>query len=85
MHLSPAALDAAIRWLEEPTPGPAEAGHYDHHSARREILEARERCGRFAEREVMRKASRGAATPTPTRKAAESCADALAAGQPHRA
>ncbi|HZT75879.1 MAG TPA: tyrosine-type recombinase/integrase [Vicinamibacterales bacterium] len=36
MHLSPAALDAAIRLLD----GPAEAGHYDHHSGRGEILEA---------------------------------------------
>ena len=29
MHLSPAALDAAIRLLEEPSPGPAKAGPYD--------------------------------------------------------
>ena len=44
MHLSPAALDAAIRLLD----GPAafafaqarEAGHSDHHSGRGEILEA---------------------------------------------
>ena len=36
MHLSPAELDAAIRLLD----GPAEAGHYDHHSGRGEILEA---------------------------------------------
>ena len=36
MHLSPAAIDAAIRLLD----GPAEAGHYDHHSGRGEILEA---------------------------------------------
>jgi len=36
MHLSPAALDAAIRLLD----GPAEAGHHDHHAARGEMLEA---------------------------------------------
>ncbi len=36
MHLSPAALDAAIRLLD----GPAEAGHYDHHPGRGEMLEA---------------------------------------------
>jgi len=29
MHLSPAALDAAIRLLEEPSPGPAKAGPHD--------------------------------------------------------
>jgi integrase len=38
MHLSPAALDAAIRLLEEPSPGPAKAGPYDQN--RGEILEA---------------------------------------------
>jgi hypothetical protein len=36
MHLSPAALDAAIRLLE----GPAEAGHYDRSSTRGEMLQA---------------------------------------------
>ena len=36
MHSSPAALDAAIRLLD----GPAEAGHYDRHSGRGEILES---------------------------------------------
>ena len=29
MHLSPAALAAAIRLLDEPSPGPAKAGNYD--------------------------------------------------------
>jgi hypothetical protein len=39
MHLSPAALDAAIRLLDEP--GPAKAGHYDgDRSDRGEIMEA---------------------------------------------
>ena len=38
MHLSPAALDAAIRLLEEPSPGPAKAGPYDQ--SRGGILEA---------------------------------------------
>ena len=37
MHLSPAALDAAIRLLDEP--GPAKAGHYVP-SGHGEILEA---------------------------------------------
>jgi hypothetical protein len=36
MHLSPAALDAAIRLLD----GPAEAGHYDGKPGRGEMLEA---------------------------------------------
>ena len=36
MHLSPAALDAAIRLLD----GPAEAGHYDRKTGRGEMLEA---------------------------------------------
>ena len=36
VHLSPAALDAAIRLLD----GPAEAGHYDHHPGRGEMMEA---------------------------------------------
>ena len=40
MHLSPAALDAAIRLLDGPANhlrqgyGGQEAGHYDHHSVR---------------------------------------------------
>ena len=38
MHLSPAALDAAIRLLDEPSRGPAKAGPYDQ--SRGEILEA---------------------------------------------
>jgi len=38
MHLSPAALDAAIRLLEEPSPGPAKAGPHDQ--SRGGILEA---------------------------------------------
>jgi len=38
MHLSPAALDAAIRLLDEPSPGPAKAGPHDE--SRGEILEA---------------------------------------------
>ena len=33
MHLSPAALDNAIRLLEEPA-GPAKAGHYDSETTR---------------------------------------------------
>lgn len=36
MHLSPAAVDAAIRLLD----GPAEAGHYDRKTGRGEIVEA---------------------------------------------
>jgi hypothetical protein len=36
MHLSPAALDAAIRLLD----GPAEAGHYGRKTGRGETLEA---------------------------------------------
>jgi len=38
MHLSPAALDAAIRVLEEPSPGPAKAGPHDE--CRGDTLEA---------------------------------------------
>jgi integrase len=38
MHLSPAALDAAIRLLDEPLDLPAEAGSHDH--SRGEIVEA---------------------------------------------
>jgi len=40
MHLSPAALDAAIRLLDEPPARPAEAGHYDSTRGRGEMLEA---------------------------------------------
>ena len=39
-YLNPAALDAAIRLLDEPPARPAEAGHYDADHDRGEILEA---------------------------------------------